>query len=239
MSTTWSLNAGQLITQALRKIGNLVPPWTPNEDQMSQGIIALNAMLKGWQIDGISLYRQEQVQLTVPTNVGYAGTPLNVTPLFLGLEEARWVITPVPNLYERPMGIFSYLDYMNLPNKLSKSDSGPSVICFDRQVSTSSLYFWPLPTFGGTCNVTVGRTVNDVNLPSDPLDFPTEWTEGAIYSLADRIMDDNGVAAADPETANRITQHAVIFYQKLLNYDRPDFVMMRPWGKRGSGRFWR
>lgn len=239
MSTTYSLTAGQLITQSYRRIGGLVPPWTPSLDQLNQGMITLNILLKGLQADGTNLYRQTQLSLSVPTGVGYAGSPFSVTPLFLGLENARWVIQPAPNLYERPLGIYSYNDYMNLPNKLSMSSSGPSIICFDRQTDASWLYLWPLPTNGGTLNLSVARTVNDVNEPTDIPDYPIEWTEDMVYMLADRLMDDYGIAAADPETAQRITQRAVAFYAKLLNFDRPDSVTIRPWGRKGSGRFWR
>ena len=242
MSTTFTLTTGQMVTRAYRLIGALTPPWTPTDDQMNEGIIALNLMLKGMQADGINLFRQTQLSLTVgamqglPTTIG---TPISVSPLILGLEEARVVIQPSPNIYERPLGIYSYIDYMNLPNKQSNTTSGPSVICFDKQVNQSYFYIWPLATNGCTINCTVARTVNDSLVPSDPVDAPIEWNEGLTYSLADRLMEENGVAAADPATAQRITQHAAAFYDKLLNFDRPASVFVRPWGKKGSGKFWR
>lgn len=239
MTITWSLNAGQLITRAYRILGNLTPPYVPTDDQLTQGLIALNGMLKGWQADGINLYRQEQVSWSVPAGVGYAGTPYQPTPRIMGLEEARWVVQPAPNLYERQMGIYSYIDYMQLPNKLSNTPSGPSVICFDKQDTVSNIYVWPLPTNGGTINATIGRVVNDVNTVDDTLDFPDEWTEGAVYNLADRLMDDTAMSNSDPQTAQRIALHAAAFYQKLLSFDRPTSVFMRPWGKRGRGKFWR
>jgi len=239
MTTTWHLNAGQVITRAFRILGNLSPPWTPTDDQMTQGLIALNALLKGNQFDGANLYRQTQLALTIPAGVGYAGNPFQITPLIMGFEEGRWVVTPAPNLFERPLGVFSYIDYMNLPNKLAQSSSGPSVVCFDKQVSSSNLYIWPLPTSGGQLNCTAVRTVNDVNAPSDPIDVPTEWTEDIIYLTADRLMDDQGVAAADPQTAARIQAHAAGFYAKGLNFDRPTSVFVRPYGKAGTGRAWR
>lgn len=235
MSTTWSLTAGEMITRAYRIIGNLTPPWTPSADQMNQGIIALNAMLKGWQADGINLYRQERISLTVP-----AMTPMiTITPTVLGVEQVSWQVQGPPNVYNRPLGYYSYVDYFNLPNPQSNNTSGPSIYMFDKQVNASNLWFWPLSTNGGTAVATVGRTVNDVNASTDPVDFPTEWTEGAIYNLADRLMDDSGIAAADPATTQRIEQHAAVFYQKLLNFDRPTSVFVRPWGSRGTGKFWR
>lgn len=239
MSTTFSLDAGQMVTRAYRILGNLTPPWTPNSDQMTQGIITINAMLKGMQADGVNLYRQTQLALTIPANIGYAGNPFQITPLIMGFEEGRWVITPSPNLYERPLAIYSYVDYMTLPNKLSQAASGPSIVTFDKQVNASNLYIWPLPTSGGTLNCTVARTTNDVNVPSDAVDCPDEWTETMIYNLADRLMDDSAMSAADPSTAQRISLHAAALYQKLLDFDRPTSVFVRPWGKRGTGKIWR
>ena len=237
MSTTYSLNAGQVITQAFRKIGCLQPPYTPSDDQLSVGILNLNFMLKGFQTDGVNLFRQTQIQMIIPAGVGFAGTPFQLTPLILTLEDARLVVQPQPNLYERPLGIYSYEDYMLLPNKMQKSQ--PSVICFDRQTTTSNIYIWPLTQNGCTINATVARTINDVLTVNDTLDIPIEWTEGVIWCLADRLMDDAGVRQADPETAQSVSIHAATFYQKLLNFDRPDFVNMRPYGKTGNSRIWR
>lgn len=235
MSTTWSLNAGQLITRSYRMLGNLTPPWTPNDDQMTQGILMLNAVLKGQQADGINLYRQEQITFTLP-----AMTPfVSITPLVLGVEQVNWIVTPSPNAYKRPLGYYSYTDYFNLPNPDSNTTSGPSVYMFDKQTNASNIWFWPLSTNGGTAEATVGRTVNDVNDPSDPLDFPTEWTRGMIYVLADALMEDSAMGASDPQTAQRITQRAELFYSKLLDFDRPTSVFIRPWGSKGSDRLWR
>ena len=86
---------------------------------------------------------------------------------------------------------------------------------------------------------TVARTTNDINAPTDPVDFPDEWTEAFVYNLADRLMDDQGVAASDPQTARRIEVHAAALLQRVLDFDRPTSVWMRPWGRKGSGPFWR
>lgn len=237
MSTNYSLNAGQVIAESLRKIGALQPPWTPTQDQLSVGIINLNFMMKAWQADGINLWRQTQVSWTVPMGIGYASNPYQPTPVFLNLEDARLVVQPAPNLYERPLGVYSYEDYMLLPNKLSKGS--PSVICFDRQATVSNIYIWPLPTNGCVINATVGRTINDVLTVNDSLDLPIEWTETVIWCLAERLLDDNGVRESDPATSQSVSIHAATFYQKLLNFDRPDFTNLRPMGKTGNSRIWK
>ena len=239
MTTTFNLTAQQMLTRAYRLLGILPSGGVPNDDQATQGLIALNAMLKGWQADGINLWRLTQLSLAVGAGQGVPGNPVSIVPLVLDVPEARWVVTPGINLYEREMGRFQYMDYQTLPNKLSGSSSGPSIFMFDKQAQASNLYLWPPPSVSGTINATVARTVNTVTSVSDSVDIPDEWTEGTFYSLADRLMDDEGVAAADEATAGRITQRAVAFYDKLLNFDRPTSIMVRPWGKKGSGKFWR
>jgi hypothetical protein len=215
-------------------LGNLSPPWTPSAFQMTQGLTQANGLLKSLQTDGPNVFRQTPTTLTVSA----MSPTVPISPYVAGLEEARWVVTPAPNLYERPLGRFQWVDYMNLPNKLSPASS-PSIWMFDRQVDATQLYIWPIVSSGGTINCTTIRTANDISLPSDSLDLPSEWVLGFTYMLADGLMDDQGVAAADPATAARISGHAKLWWDKLDNFDRPTSIFVRPWGKKGSGKFWR
>lgn len=235
MSVNATITLRTVATRAFRILGNLEPPWVPSDDQMTQATLAANVMQRGWQSDGINLWRQEQRSISVSANA----RSVEITPYVLGVEQASWVVTPSPNLYKRPMGPFSYIDYFNLPNPEATTTSGPSVYMFDRQDTTSTLWLWPVPSNGGTIIASVARAVNDITDPDQALDIPGEWAEAYVYNLADRLMDDQAVASADPATAERITQHAVVLYQKLLNFDRPTSVYIRPWGRAGQGRTWR
>jgi hypothetical protein len=235
VSVSWSLDAGQLIQRAYRVTGQLSTPYNMTDDQATQGILALNGMLKGWQADGISLYRQERVTLTVPAMTA----AITIIPRVMGVEQVSWVVQGGVNPYYRPMGEFSWVDYFNLPNPQSNTTSGPSVWMFNKQDDSSSLYIWPLATLGGQIVASVGRVVNDVNALSDSVDFPDEWTEAAIYGLADRLIDDQGVAQMDPETTRRISMRAAALYAKLCDFDRPSSVWIRPWDRNGSGLTYR
>jgi hypothetical protein len=225
---------GQAVTRAYRLLGNLEPPWVPSDDQMTQGMIAANLMMRGWQADGINLWRQERREITIPANT----QSVEITPYVLGVEQVSWVVSPQPNYYTRPMAPYTYVDYFNLPNPLAAIGT-PSVYMFDKQVNTSTLWIYPVAQFGGTVLATVARAVDAYETEQDALGVPVEWGEGYVYNLADRLMEDQAVASADPQTAARITQRAVAFYTKLLNFDRPTSVMIRPWGKAGQGRPYR
>lgn len=235
MTVSWSPNFAQCATRAYRLLGYLENPFVPSDDQQTQAIFAGNALLKGWQADGINLYRQERVTITVPAMTNQ----ITISPRVMGVEQVSWVVQGGTNPYWRPMGNFSYVDYFNLPNQMSNSTSGPSVYMFDKQNQTSSLWIWPLATLGGSMVATVARVVDDINDWTDTVDFPDEWTEAFVYNLADRLMDDQGMASSDPETARRITEHAIVLQRKLLDFDRPTSIWMRPQGQRGSGRTYR
>lgn len=232
---TFVMTMQQAASRAYRLLGFLEPPWVPDDDQMTQAILAANMLQYAWQSDGINLWRQEQRTISVTAGA----RSVEITPYVLGIEQASWVVTPSPNLYKRPMGYYSYVDYFNLPNPEAQSSSGPSIYMFDKQDTTSTLWLWPVPTNGGTIIASVGRSVDDIALESDELDMPSEWYEAFVYNLADRLMDDQAMANADPQTAQRISAHAMVLYQKVLNFDRPSSIFIRPWGRAGESRIWR
>lgn len=234
-TTTFQLNAGQFITQAYRKLGWVASGQAPSDDQMNQGIIAFNLMLKGFQGDGINLWRQQRLTVSVGAGQGTPTNPVSIEPLILGVEAGQWVVVPGTgaNYLQQPLGIYTYSDYHNLPNPYQV---GPRPYCFmfDRQENASNLYLWPTPQMGGAIILTVGRTILDVNLPSDTIDVPREWQEAVLYNLADRLMEDEAGAMADPATAERITERAKYFYMKMLDFDRPMSVFIKPYNQIGG-----
>ena len=65
MSVTWTLTAGEAVTRAYRMLGLLVFPWVPSADQMTQGLIQANGLLKAMETAGINVFRQTPISLTV------------------------------------------------------------------------------------------------------------------------------------------------------------------------------
>lgn len=235
-TTTFSLNAGQFITQAYRKLGWVDPNKGPTDDQINQGIVNFNLLLKGLQSKGINLWRQTRLTVSVGPGQGAPNNPVSITPLILGVESAQWVVTPTPNFTQRPMGIYAYGQYWDLPNPYQKS-MAPTIFMFDRQENASNIYLWPVPVQGGTVNLTVARSILDVTQPSDTIDVPVEWQEAVLYNLCDRLMEDEAGAMTDAATAQRITERAVKFMQDMLDFDRPQSVYIKPYNQRGVGPY--
>jgi len=203
-------------------------------DQMTQALLAGNLMLKSWQSSGVNLFRRTQSSLTIGVLQGTPTNPYPFSPNVINVMECRWVVNPAPDLYERPMGPYTYIQYMQLPNKYYGNDS-PSVWMYDRQQAGSNLYLFPPPVNGGTVNCTTVRIANDINSDSDEVDLPQEWLETFVYCLADRLMDDETLAdaAQAANTAQRITARAERLYRTVLDFDRPDEIFMQPYGNAG------
>ena len=62
-STDFNQTGGDIVTRALREIGAISKGEAPDADEMADGMEALNAMVKQWQIEGINLWKQEDLIL--------------------------------------------------------------------------------------------------------------------------------------------------------------------------------
>lgn len=233
MAVTWTLNAEQALQRAYLMIGSLTSPdYTLSDFQQAQGLTVANAVLKSMMTWGANVFRQFPQTLTLT-----AGSPTVPIPNdVVGIEEARWVQSLNP-LYERPLGRFQWIDYMNLPTK--NAPGNPTIFMFDYQVDSTQLYIWMVPQTTGTINCTVIRRANDLTSLTDPIDLPSEWIEGYTYLLADALVDDQGLADMNPGNVEHIKERAIYWSDKLQNFDRPTSVFLRPWGKKGLKPFWR
>ena len=77
-STDYNRTASQIITLAMRRLGAISKGEAPDADEMADGLEALNVMVKLWQIEGINLWKQEELILwlvkgTTKYNLGTSG----------------------------------------------------------------------------------------------------------------------------------------------------------------------
>lgn len=223
--------AGTALTRAYMILGQLTPPsYTLSDGQLSRGIIVLNGVLQSMQAFGPNVFRQTLTALTVSAGSRTVPVPGDV----VGIEEARWVISMTPS-YERQLGRFQWVDYMQLPTK--DAQGPPTLFMFDYQQDSTQLYVWPVTTIAGTINCTTVRRATEIVDQTTVVDLPPEWNLALDYLTADALMDDQGMAEMDPATAERIKGHALYWNQRLNDFDRPTSVFLRRYGQPNSGRF--
>lgn len=80
----------------------------------------------------------------------------------------------------------SYVDYNNMPNKLTAGT--PNMWSYDRQRDSFIFNIWQNPKdVSYYLNFLVDRKIQDVNVNSDEFDLPQEWSDAFVLNLAVRL----------------------------------------------------
>lgn len=195
-TTTWSLNRDQVISAALRKLAVLSGGSSPETYQVTDATQALNAMLKGFQTDGMPLWAVKSYTFTTVsgTNTYVMGigqtinidAPLKITQAWRNQGSSVNV----------PMNIYTDYNYNLLPQN---NNSGPPInLYYQPKNQTGQINLWPIPD-DSTTTITVRyqRPFEDMTSATDDFDFPSYWTEAIIYGLAKRLAPEFGVPLQD------------------------------------------
>lgn len=181
--------AGDVIEDALRKIGVAAQDEAMTADQSDAGLRAFSRFLRSLQNRCPDLWLVSSGDVTLTTDVSY--TPLPEYPR--KVMSARLVRSGV----ETPMQEITREEYDALPVKTSTGT--PCLWYFDRQKGTGTLYVWPrLATAAGeVIRLTYERPIRVPANIGDTVDAPDEWEEAMVYGLGARLADDYGVAASN------------------------------------------
>lgn len=81
------------------------------------------------------------------------------------------------------MDIIGYDEYFHIPVK--NTDGRPINFYYDKLLDAGQLYVWPRPNdVDILLEFTYHEAIEDVDSPTNSMDFPTEWTLPLIYGLA-------------------------------------------------------
>lgn len=180
-STDFSLNGGEIVTAALRKLRVLGEGEVATAGQMTTGLQALNVMIKGWQGRYVHLWQRTEGTLTLTADQqSYTfGSGGDFGVRALRIEDVRAVVSST----EIPMCRMSRDEYFGLP--LKSSNGTPTQFYYDPQITTGKLYIWPVPSGSSTSlKFTYVRQFEDFDAETNDPDFPQEWLQPAIYNLA-------------------------------------------------------
>jgi hypothetical protein len=181
------MNAGDVINDALRKIGVAAQDEPATADQVVAGLRALNRLLRSMQ------NRQPDLWLVSSQDIALSNLAAqNIGCCARAVRSARLVRT---NGTELPMQELTRQEYDDLPNKASAGT--PTTYYYDRQLCDGTIYVWPVlrAPAGEVLRITYERKVNDAASVGATVDMPDEWEEALVYGLAARLADDYGVAA--------------------------------------------
>lgn len=219
--TIGELTRDSIITAAMRKIGALAKGQTPDSEDLSNGQAALNAMLMGFQSDGMPLWKLTKHNLTMATSttsyVIGVGQTVNI-PYALKLHQVLRVptVTGTPIPLEQK-SIYEY-------NRLPTNNTGtPVSFAYTPSTNYGTLRIWPAPAATDVSQYTLDlwyqKPFDLFTNASETIDFPQYWQEAVIYGLAVRIAPEYGVPINDRQI---LEKEASFFYDKALSFGTED-----------------
>lgn len=212
MTITFSMTAQEVATRAARDLGVIGSGRSLRAAELVDALQVLNAMLKSWGADGITLWTD--IDGTATITAADPDVVLSPRPLFV--TEARLAISATN---ERTLAQWEQEEYARLPNKAAVGS--PSIFSLRHTPTDVTMRVWPVPSSDMTVKYGYARVINDINAATDTLDVPQAWLEGVCTMLAARLIPMFGLARIDAATAGEIKERARAFEVKLQDFGRP------------------
>jgi hypothetical protein len=215
--TTYSLGTNEIVNAALRKLSVLGDGTSATATQLTNGIQALNLMLKTFTTKGMPLWVITEYSIT-PTatrtyTIGVGQTTNTPAPLKV-LQVLRDNSTDGTSI---PLNIRTHYDYNLLNN--STNTGVPTEFWYEPLNQVGKLHIWPTPDANTIAYVTLRmvyqKPFEDMVGSTDTLDFPQWWQEAVVYGLASRLAPEYGTPLAD---RNVIRAEAQEFLNAALEF---------------------
>ena len=187
-------SAFRIIRDAMHNAGLLALGQDPNSDQLAAYTYRLNDVINVEQTQGLKLWLQEDMPITLSPGVGGPSNPYSLGPSGNVVMTKPTRIAKIGNYYidvnnnRRPVDLISKSQYSTLSNVIQ---GGPvTSIYVDKQQSSLNVYTWYVPDVTaatGLLHVLVQQQVTNIVSITDNMDFPVEWMMFLSWALADEI----------------------------------------------------
>ena len=212
-TTAFSNTARDIVHAALDENGIIGLGETPDADQLAACILRLNAMLKSWQMQGMT-WKEETITASGTADVASITLPVYVR----GVSGVRYVESATN---ERALGRWERDEYKTLPNKAAVGT--PSIFYVNSATGGSTITVWPVPSAAFTLALDIDRAIDTVTNASETLDIPEELTETVYAVLAVRCC-----AIFQKEPMAELVSRAQTLERQMFDAYRPASYFMGP-----------
>ncbi len=217
-----------LIRATLRLIGAVSSSETPNADESSDALEALNLMLGSW---GASRFLSASTGKVTKTMTGASSYTIGVsgdinTTRPTAIYNAFWSTGGL----DYPLSILDYSDYENIGIKTIGGIPEYIVLKPDNPLST--IYLFPVPA-NGTLTLDNIRPATDLTL-ADDLPYPPEWIRALKFNLAVEISPEFGFTIS-PELALLAQESKAIVLRSMVTVPLAKFDALLPCNMKQSG----
>ena len=181
-----------LITGALRKIGQYAPGEAVDSQDANDALDVLNGMLDLWSLQHLSVYNQIETVQTISSaqvTIGQGQTfnierPYRIAKAYSRLGGSTSV--------DFPCKVVPLEKYAEIGLK-SQPGPWPKMVYYNSGWPSGTLNFWPVPTQGVEFHLWTDQVFTSLNL-TDTVALPRGYFMGMQYSLAELLCSEYGMA---------------------------------------------
>ena len=217
-----------LVRATLRLIGAISSSETPNADESSDALEALNLMLGSWGASRFLSASTGKVTKTMTGATSYTigtGGDINTTR-----PTALYVVTYTTGGIDYNVEVIDYSDYQKIGLK-TVSGTIPDFIALKPDNPLSTIYLYPIPTTG-TLTLDSVRPATDLTL-ADDLPYPPEWIRALKFNLAVELSPEFGFTIS-PELAVLAKESKEIVMRSMVTVPKARFDPLL-YSNRGGG----
>jgi hypothetical protein len=232
MSSTFTVTRDQIIALALNKLGVLEVGDTPDSNLKEVCALQFNLLIKQLSTDGLKLWKVSE--LVVPITSGQTSYILGgsssatmydtqnplvaITDKPLKVVQAWYRNTQVTPNIDTPMLVVSKQEYNILGSKFSTGST--NTVFYDVKALNGILYVYLTPDTNTATNTQIHLVaqmpLNDLTTATGIPDFPNEWMNCLMWSLADQMALDFGVPMNHRQ---EIAMKAKMFKDQMSDWD--------------------
>jgi hypothetical protein len=174
-----------IITRALRLLGQIESGEDAGDDELSDGLIALNAMLDSWRNERLMCYALQEESLTLADGdavytIGPSGDLNTSRPVAI---EAAWIVDSDGATHD--VEIITDADYAGIANKTTEGD-WPDRAVYRPTMSTGTLVVYPVPNATRTLKLLTRVVIASLS-SGDSITLPPGWERALAFNLAIEI----------------------------------------------------
>lgn len=199
--------ARDLITRSMRLMRVIGAKDTPDAEEMTDGLRALNAMLDKFWLEGYMVYRWETASHALTAGDGDytigTGGDINVTrPNSIPDAYIRY------NTVDYPLEIIASQDYDSIPIK--SISAIPDRLYYDPAYPLGVIYLFPVPVASMTLYYSSPKRLESFANLSDTIDLPPGYEDMLAYQLAVHYSPEFGVEPSPTVIAMARESKAII-----------------------------
>lgn len=183
-----------LITGALRKIGQYAPGEPVDAQDANDALDCLNGMLDLWSNQRLSVYNQIETVKTLTagqsTYVVGAGGDFNIERPYR-IAKAYSRLNNGSSSIDFPCQVTTLEKYTDIGMK-GQPGPWPKIVYYNSGWPTGTLIFWPVPQSGIEFHLWTDQVFSALNL-TDPVALPRGYFMGLQYSLAEILCSEYGM----------------------------------------------